>query len=266
MQKFLEPDRNPKVIYTDISLEFGKSCEEVSWNHCTSTPHRLETSGIAERAVRRVKEGTSAVLLQSGLDKSWWADSMECYSYLRHVTDLLSDGKTPNERRFGQPLKGPIIPFGSLVEYHPTTAKDQYVLVLVLHRRQCFNALVSQGRESRETRCRKSWDRFEEYDSLSLRFVKASIQEKKGHSLGKIQVKNPHQRGPNAMKFEDWSHEETERQERCAQSRAWNLAKKHIQAQRKRQGCFLLARGRVGTPGCVNRRAGGKKVCGGFRS
>ena len=50
---------------------------------------------------------------------------MECYTYLRNVTDLLSDGKTPYERRFGQPSKGPIIPFGSLVEYHPFTAKDQ---------------------------------------------------------------------------------------------------------------------------------------------
>ena len=40
-------------------------------------------------------------------------------------TDLLSDGKTPYERRFGQPFKGPIIPFGSLVEYYPITAKDQ---------------------------------------------------------------------------------------------------------------------------------------------
>ena len=75
--------------------------------------------------MRRVKEGTSAVLLHSGLNESWWADSMECYTYLRNVTDLLSDGKTPHERRFGQPFKGPIIPFGSLVEYHPTTAKDQ---------------------------------------------------------------------------------------------------------------------------------------------
>ena len=75
--------------------------------------------------MRRVKEGTSAVLLQSGLNESWWADSMECYTYLRNVTDLLSDGKTPYERRFGQPFKGPIIPFGSLVEYHPITAKDQ---------------------------------------------------------------------------------------------------------------------------------------------
>ena len=50
---------------------------------------------------------------------------MECYTYLRNVTDLLSDGKTPYERRFGQPFKGPIVPFGSLVEYHPRTAKDQ---------------------------------------------------------------------------------------------------------------------------------------------
>ena len=29
------------------------------------------------------------------------------------------------ERRFGQPFKGPITPFGSLVEHYPITAKDQ---------------------------------------------------------------------------------------------------------------------------------------------
>ena len=97
LQKFLEPERNPEVIYTDNSLEFGKSCEDLSWNHCTSTPHRSETNGIAERAVRRVREGTYAVLLQSGLDESWWAVSLECYTYLRNVTDLLSNGKTPYE-------------------------------------------------------------------------------------------------------------------------------------------------------------------------
>ena len=50
-------------------------------------------NGIAERAIRRVKEGTSAVLLQSSLDEKWWADSMECYCYLRNIQDLLSDGE-----------------------------------------------------------------------------------------------------------------------------------------------------------------------------
>ena len=109
LQKFLEPDRKPKVIYTDNSFEFGKACEDLSWNHCTSTPHRSETNGIAERAVRRVKEG-SAVLLQSGLNESWWADSMECYTYLRNVTDLLSDGNYNCEG----PVKNPSIWKGSL--------------------------------------------------------------------------------------------------------------------------------------------------------
>ena len=59
-------------------MEFGNACEGLSWNHRTSTPHLSETIGIVESAVRRVKDGTPAVLLQSGLDEKWWADSMEC--------------------------------------------------------------------------------------------------------------------------------------------------------------------------------------------
>ena len=71
-----------------------------------------------------MKEGTSAVLLQSGLDENWWANSMECYTFLRSVQDLLAVGKTPNERRFGEPFKGPIIPFGAMVVYHPISMRD----------------------------------------------------------------------------------------------------------------------------------------------
>ena len=55
-----------------IPWKLAKACEDHSWNHCTSTPHISETNGISERAVRRVKEGTSAVLLQSGLDEKFW--------------------------------------------------------------------------------------------------------------------------------------------------------------------------------------------------
>ena len=56
-----------------------------------------------------MKEGTSAVLLQSGLDENWLADSIDSKTYLRNVTDLLSDGKTPYERRFGETSTKPII-------------------------------------------------------------------------------------------------------------------------------------------------------------
>ena len=125
LQKFLEPDTKPKVIYTDNSFEFDKACEDLSWHHYTSTPHRSETNGIAERAARRIEEGTSVVLLQSSLDENGWADSMECYCYLRNIRDRLSDGKTPSERCFGEPFKGPMIQFGSLVENRPVSTKDQ---------------------------------------------------------------------------------------------------------------------------------------------
>ena len=100
LQKFLEPNRKPEVIYTDNSLEFAKACEDLSWNHCTSTPHRSETSGIAERAVCRVKEGTSSVLLQSGLGRYHGM-----FSYLRNVQVLLSDRKHHVRETFWRTFK-----------------------------------------------------------------------------------------------------------------------------------------------------------------
>ena len=39
---------------------------------------------------------------------------------------------------------------------------------------------------------------------------------------------------------------------------------KHIQIQRERQNYILFTRGGMGIPGCVNKRAGGKRVVGRF--
>ena len=125
LMKFLEPTRKPKVIFTDNYLEFGKSCEDLSWNHCTSTPHRSETNGIAERnQCAELRKGHLRYCCTQVWMKNWWADSMECYCYLQNIQDLLSDGKTPYERRFGEPFEGPIIPLGAMVEYHTISAKD----------------------------------------------------------------------------------------------------------------------------------------------
>ena len=38
--------------------------------------------------------------------------------------NILSDGKTLYERRVGMSLKGPVIPLGAMVEYHPIFAED----------------------------------------------------------------------------------------------------------------------------------------------
>ena len=50
---------------------------------------------------------------------------MACHCYLRNVQDLMADRKTPYGRLFVEPFKGPIIPFGAMVEYHPSSQKDQ---------------------------------------------------------------------------------------------------------------------------------------------
>ena len=57
----------------------------------------------------------NVVLLQSGMDDKWCADSFECYCHLRNVQDLLTDGNTLYSTRFGEPLKDPMIRFGAVV-------------------------------------------------------------------------------------------------------------------------------------------------------
>ena len=171
------PSEKPKVIYIDNSLELGKSCEGLSWNPCTSTP-RSDTNRIAERAVRRIKEGTSAVFLQSGLDEKWWADSMECYCYLRNLQDLLSFGKTPYEPRFSEPFQGPISPFESMVEYYPISARDQSRL------HQSGKNVIFLG-----------------YALFAVRFWKGDIVDGDIEEVGKLDASEIHARRLNAKEI-----------------------------------------------------------------
>ena len=114
---------------------------------------------------------------------------------------------------------------------------------------QDSDALDSQGtKECRRNPMQKVHaTQFKEFDSQSPRYVTRVSGTTKDHRLEKTQVKRRHQRGPYATKFEDRSHEETERQERCAQSKAWNLAK-HISCK-------------VSSPWCLSNRARGERVC-----
>ena len=75
----------------------------------------------------------------------------------------------------------------------------------------------------------------------------ASIRDKKGPSLVKIQVKPRHQRSPYAIACEDRTHEETERQERSAPKQGSGSCQQYFQAQRERQSYILLAC-KVGSP------------------
>ena len=79
---------------------------------------------------------------------------------------------------------------------------------------------------------------FKGYDSLSLRYVMRVSGKRKDHRWEKIDVKHPHQRSLHALKFEDRSHEESERQQRCARSKVWNLATNIYKLKEKDQAAF----------------------------
>ena len=58
-------------------------------------------------------------------------------------------------------------------------------------------------------------------------------------SLGMICPGGPHQRNPNAPKFEYRSQEETQWQERCARKAAWRLAKNVLKIKVKDKTAFI---------------------------
>ena len=85
--RFLGPGTKAQYAYTDNSQEFKKAFEDMGITHDTSTPYRPEANGVAERAVRRVKEGTSCTLHQSGFSDDWWGHAMQCFCFM-HVLQI----------------------------------------------------------------------------------------------------------------------------------------------------------------------------------
>ena len=86
-----------------------------------------------------------------------------------------------------------------------------------------------------ETRCRKSWNQFKGYE-----------------------------RSPYGVNFEDRSHEESERQQRWARSKVWNLRNIFTSSKKKTRLHSTFAR-KNGCSGCVNKRARKKMVCSWFK-
>ena len=123
--KFLEPTRKPKVMSTDTSLEFGKSCEESSWNHCTlnTTQIRNKRDCWKSSAQSERRHVCCIVATRSGWEMMGGFHGMLLLS-AKHTRSLVWREDT-YERRFGMPSDGPVIPFGAMVEYHPISAKDQ---------------------------------------------------------------------------------------------------------------------------------------------
>ena len=59
LKRFLGPQCKPEHVYTDGSPEFSRALGDLGFSKDVSRPYRPKTNGVAERAGRKAKEGTS---------------------------------------------------------------------------------------------------------------------------------------------------------------------------------------------------------------
>ena len=98
-----------------------------------------------------------------------------------------------------------------------------------------------------------------------VRFTKAVLRHAhirdQNPSLGMICPGDPHQRNPNAPKFEDRSQEETEWQEQCARETAWKLAKNILKLIEKHKTAFFSPSENWCLPAPSTIKPRGKRIC-----
>ena len=105
--------KTSQVIYTDNSLEFGKSCEDLSSNHRTSTPHRSETQMVllrgryAELKKKRLLYCCNQAWMNNGGLVLWNAIAI-CEMF----KTSWQMGQNLMRRRFGEPLRCPFFFLG----------------------------------------------------------------------------------------------------------------------------------------------------------
>ena len=116
--------------------------------------------------------------------------------------------------------------------------------VAVVKRRTTVGLRISGHRAAGIESLSISWKSTKVFGPIRrVRFTKATqrhanIRGNKGPSLRKMQIKSSHQRSPYAVKFEDRSQEETERQERCVRGDAWKLAENIYKVKETEKATF----------------------------
>ena len=111
---------------------------------------------------------------------------------LRNIQDLLSDGKTPYERRFGEPFKGPIIPlvqWSNITLFLPKTCRDciSSVRKFYLEYSSVMSCMREEsGKETFWSQTLRSWKRWTHQSSSTAQSNVPGILKATSQSLSLI--------------------------------------------------------------------------------
>ena len=118
------PEEKIQSFYCDNAPELLKAAKTRGWRCPTSTPGIPQTNGLAERTVRRVKEGARCNLGLSGLTLYWWIFAVRAFCFAHNT--LMVEGTSPYFERHQVHYKGEHVHHGALIDFmpQPETRRD----------------------------------------------------------------------------------------------------------------------------------------------
>ena len=117
LQHFVASTDKVGVFYSDNAKELTRATKSLGWRHEHSKDYIHQSNSIAERAVRATTEGTRCNLLQAGLSHAYWPQALEHSCTAFNISHPKGIEYSPWYKRFGEGLKGKMLPFGCRVDY-----------------------------------------------------------------------------------------------------------------------------------------------------
>ena len=202
-------------------------------------------------STRQNERNASKTRSPRGRSPSWRMSRLPCKDYLKGTcTTPFCEKWHPPERLFYKSENG--CRFGEKFSYahrqveerpskRSTKNVDKSAVAMLKRTRQLGCVFQDMEPPKSSSILRESSDILKPI--RCVRFTKAVVRHAdirdQNPSAGMICPGDPHQRNPNAPKFEDWSREETEWQERCAREAAWRLAKNILKLKEKGKTAFF---------------------------
>ncbi|CAJ1370505.1 unnamed protein product [Effrenium voratum] len=111
-----------KIAYSDNADEFLRACRALGIQHDTSLPGRPQNNSLAERNVLTVIDQVRICVLAAGLQPCCWSFALKATCHLMNLETV--EGESAWSRAKLKLFDGPLIPFGALVDFKLSAARD----------------------------------------------------------------------------------------------------------------------------------------------
>ena len=131
-----------KYVYCDGGPELVKAAKQIKANCDAATPNSPKNNSVAEEKIKRVLYASRTLLEHSGTPPMYWPYSVKAACVGMNV---VGGTRPPYFLKHGVAFAGKFIPFGSLIDYLPSSKVEDRKTHLFLppERRRAYAFLVT---------------------------------------------------------------------------------------------------------------------------